>query len=79
MTAPSTSDTASNNLTEADRHIITMARELAGAHGDAAVREVTGAPSYDISAMVYAEALGRAQYLLAELVAIAERLGGGNG
>ena len=71
--------TETTRLTDADRDIIMRARDLAGAHGDAAVREVTGAPPHAISAMVYSEALGAAQYLLGELAAIIERLDASTG
>ena len=63
-------------LTAADRDIIARARKLAAAHGDAAVREATAAPEAAVSAMVYSDALGVAQYLLGELAAIIERPGG---
>jgi hypothetical protein len=68
--------TSPGPLTDADREIIARARDLAAAHGDAAIRKVTAAPESTVSAMVYSDALGVAQYLLGEVVAIAERLAG---
>jgi hypothetical protein len=62
-----------NGLTDADRATIARARELAQLGSINAVREHTG---LDDSANAYASAFGAAQWLLAELVAIAERLGG---
>jgi hypothetical protein len=66
-------------LSERDRHIVSQARELAGAHSLAELRAAVGAsPELNVT-LVHGDALGIAQHLLAELVGIAERLGGGNG
>jgi len=75
MTAPSTSDTATDRLTDHDRRIIARARQLAESSGLEGVRSAAGDREID----TYAEAFGVAQYLLAELAAIIDRLGGGNG
>ncbi len=62
-------------LSDLDRRAIAKARELAGAHGIDAIREVTGTKSEDI-ALVYGEAFGAAQVRLFALTAIVERLAG---
>jgi hypothetical protein len=64
-------------LTAADRDLIGRARELAAAIGTDALRAVTGAGPDTDPAMVIADALGRAQYLLGELAAVIERPGAG--
>lgn len=71
--------TPAPSLTDADRGIVARARELAGANDLPALAAVTGAPPDLPVVGVHAEALGVAQYLLGELAAIADRLGGGNG
>lgn len=67
--------TETTALTSADRRIITKARALAESAGLEAVRGAAADPGID----TYAEAFGVARYLLGELAAIIERLGGGNG
>jgi hypothetical protein len=62
-------------LTARDRDIIGRARELADTIGVADFSRITGHREDDEPAAVFANALGRAQSLLAELVAIAERPG----
>ena len=61
-------------LTGQDREMITRARQLADLSGAAAVREHTG-DSDPLGR--YVAAFGEAQHLLAELAALAGRLGGG--
>ena len=65
-------------LTETDRLVITQALELAGAKGGVDdLSRVTGRQlSPDEPAVVLAGALGRAQWLLLELVDIVDRLAG---
>ena len=75
MTAPSTSDTASNSLTDAERRMIARARNLSGAADLEEIRRAAADPEIGS----YAEAFGAARYLLGELAAIIDRLGGGNG
>lgn len=58
------------SLTDADRHIIARARELAALDGEK-IREQAGE---DDPAMALAEFAGRARYVLAELLAIINRL-----
>ena len=67
---------AEPQLTDTDRHTVTQARALAALRGGAALRAHAGTGD-TMAAMVIA--IGEAQYLLADLVAIVERLGGGNG
>lgn len=62
-------------LSDRDHDIISRARELADANGVDALRKVTGAGPDTDHAMVVTDALGAAQYILAELADIAERLG----
>jgi hypothetical protein len=62
-----------SKLTPRDLDIIGRARDLADAHGTDELRKVSGSKSDD-SAMVTAEALGVAQYLLIELANLAERM-----
>ncbi|HLI38891.1 MAG TPA: hypothetical protein VKV80_16365 [Streptosporangiaceae bacterium] len=65
-------------LTDADRRTIARARELAALKDTTAVQAAAGTAGDDMTgiAMAYARVLGRAQDMLAELAAIAERLGG---
>jgi len=69
-----------NLLTDRERRVIAEARQLAALDGSDAIREhLTPAgiikPS-DGDEMVYPIAYGNARWLLGELAAIAERLGG---
>lgn len=64
-------------LTDADRGIIARSRKLADAGATLdALREHTGERDVDVS---YACAFGEARHLLAELAAIADRLGDDEG
>lgn len=65
--------TGTSALTERDRSIIARARELAGLDGIDAIAAATDAAD---PALAYGIAFGRAQSVLTELAAIAERLGG---
>ena len=67
---------STSRLTDLDRHAIAEARELAGLSGPGAVREYTGDPG---SLTAYAVAFELAQQRMGGLLAIIERLGGGNG
>lgn len=62
-------------ITDADLDLARRAREMAGARDTAALRAVTGAGPETDPAMVCADALGAAQYLLGELASIIERPG----
>ena len=64
-------------LTEADRRIIAQARELASLRTGAAIDERF--PGWDSPGAAYAEAFGIARWLLDELAAVAERVGGQRG
>jgi hypothetical protein len=64
-------------LPDVDRADINRARALATARGVDAFRVVTGLQDEADDAMVYASALGSAQFLLGVLADLAERLGGG--
>jgi hypothetical protein len=64
-------------LTAADLDLIGRARELADADGPGDFRRILGKPHDLEQAALYADALGTAQYLLAELAGLAERLAGG--
>ncbi len=65
-------------LSEADRRIITQARELATLGSASAVRQRFGATaaSATTTGVAYAEAFRAAQHLLTELATLAERLAG---
>ena len=65
-------------LSDADRRLITQARELAALGSASAVRQRFGgtAASTATAVVAYAEAFREAQRLLAELAALAERLAG---
>ena len=63
-------------LSGADRSLINRARALASARGVDAFRVVTGQQDQAHDDVVYLVALGEAQFLLRELAALAERLGG---
>ena len=65
-------------LTGPDRDVIKRARELAAVTGADAVRDRAGETDTGETdaGMAYAVVFGEARYLLAELAAIAERLGG---
>jgi hypothetical protein len=66
-----------DRLTPADRSLINRARALSTARGVDAFRVATGEQDQADDDAVYFGAVGLAQYLLAELAALAERLGGG--
>jgi hypothetical protein len=66
-----------SRITDADRRLVTRARELAAARDAGALRVIAGSRPGTDNAMVYGEALGVAQYLLGELAAVIARLGGG--
>lgn len=68
VTAPALTD-----LTDLDRRIIALARELVATRDMDALRERTGETE---SVLALANALGEAKFLLGELAALAERLGG---
>jgi hypothetical protein len=61
-------------LTAADLGTIARAREPADTHGSDAFRRLAGMSPDSPQSSVHAAALGTAQFLLAELVALAERL-----
>ena len=65
-------------LSEADRRIITLARELATLGSATAVRQRFGATaaSATTTGVAYVEAFREAQHLLTELATLAERLAG---
>jgi len=63
-------------LTDVDRRMIAKAREVAALKTADSMRERYGDAG---SEMARAAALGEAQFLLLELVAIIGHLGGGNG
>jgi hypothetical protein len=65
--------TVNTSLTEHDKYVIARARQLAGLTGIDDLAEYTGYANRD---MARAVTLGEAQHFLAELAAIAERLGG---
>ena len=65
------------SLTDADRRLIARARELASLRTGAAIDERF--PGWDSPGAAYAEAFGTAQWLLAELARIAERVAGQRG
>ncbi len=60
-------------LTDHERRVIADARQLAGLHGTDALSAHTGTTNPDL---VYPVAFGQAAWLLGEVAAIAERLGG---
>ena len=68
-----TTTTKQASLTEEDRRIIASARDLAALGGLDAIRNRAG---QDDTAAALASVFGGAQFLLAELVAIIERMSG---
>lgn len=65
------------SLTGDDRRVIASARELAAARNfSGSLRDITRTEADAPSGMVYSDALGVADYLLLELVAIIERMEG---
>jgi hypothetical protein len=67
-----------DQLSDDDKSILGQARQLAGVSGPAAVRAYFGTTvvSNADAAYAYAEALGRATWVIAKLLAIIERLAG---
>jgi len=66
-----TSGTSRPALTDLDLHTIDQARQLLSLKGADAVAGYTG---HADTALAYADAFGQAQYVMAEMVALAERL-----
>ena len=67
-----------SSLTDADQDTIERAEELAALTGADAIRQWAGAESYDVASTLsaYTEALGAAQALIFDLIAITRRLNG---
>ena len=68
-------------LTDSDRQVIANARQVMALKDSAAVRRHAGAASADVAETfaAYLSVLATAQWLLGDLVAIAERLAGQDG
>jgi hypothetical protein len=64
-------------LSDADRHLIARARELAALRTTAAVNDRF--PGWADTAAAYAEAFGYARFIAGELAGLAERLAAGDG
>jgi hypothetical protein len=63
-------------ITDADRRLVTRARELAAARGADELRAIAGSRPGDDPVLVLTDALGVAQQLLGELAAVIRRLDG---